>query len=424
MKILVVGSGGREHAICWALEQTSHDKPELFCAPGNGGIAQVAECVAIKADEQVNLASFVEKSGIDLTVVGPEAPLADGLVDVFEQRGLRIVGPASAAARLESSKAFAKDFMRRHSIPTARHRVATSFAEARAVLNSGEFGDASSTVVIKADGLAAGKGVFVAANRNEGLAAVDDLSRGAAGAEAARRIVIEEALTGPEVSVLLFSDGQDYRLMPAARDHKRIGENDTGPNTGGMGTITDAAIIDPSVLENVTRDIVEPTLKGCRDEGFPFRGILFIGLMLTPAGPKVLEYNVRFGDPEAQSILVRLNTDLAKIFDAMSTGRLGELTIDWSPESSACVVLAARGYPGRPHTGTIIAGIEGAAAHEQVVVFHAATATSGGNFVTAGGRVLGVTATGPRLEVALERCYRAIGEIHWDGMQYRRDIGR
>ena len=424
MKILVVGSGGREHAICWALQQTSHDQVELFCAPGNGGIAQVAQCVAIKADDCENLASFVEKSAIDLTVVGPEAPLADGLVDVFEQRGLRIVGPTSAAARLESSKAFAKDFMRRHSIPTARYRVATSFSQAKDVLDSGEFGDASNTVVVKADGLAAGKGVFVAANRHEAMVAVDDLSKGSAGPDAARRIVIEEALTGPEVSVLLFSDGQDYRLMPAARDHKRIGENDTGPNTGGMGTITDAAIIEPSVLESVTRDIVEPTLKGCRDEGFPFRGILFIGLMLTPDGPKVLEYNVRFGDPETQSILVRLKTDLAKIFDAMSAGRLGGLTIDWSPDASACVVLAARGYPGRPDTGTRIEGIEGAAAREHVVVFHAATARSESNFLTAGGRVLGVTATGPRLEVALERCYGAVGEIHWDGMQYRRDIGR
>ena len=357
-------------------------------------------------------------------MVGPEAPLAEGIVELFEQRGLKIVGPTSAAARLESSKAFAKDFMRRHSIPTARYRVATRFDEAKQILNSGEFGDAGNRFVIKADGLAAGKGVFVAADRPQALIAVDELRNGAAGPEAARKIVIEEALTGPEVSVLLFSDGKHYRLMPAARDHKRIGERDTGPNAGGMGTITDASIIDPTALDRVTREIIEPTLQGCLDEGFPFRGILFIGLMLTPGGPKVLEYNVRFGDPETQSILVRLQTNLAEIFAAMSTGGLGKLTIDWSPDASACVVLAARGYPGRPDTGTMIEGIERAAQHEAVVVFHAATTAAGGNWLTAGGRVLGVTATGPHLDVALKRCYGAVSEINWDGMQYRRDIGR
>src|SRR5262252_5397892 len=378
MKILVVGSGGREHAICWALRHTSSDRLELFCAPGNPGIAQVAKCVAIKADDCESLASFAESSTVDLTVVGPEVPLAQGLVDVFARRGLQIVGPVQAAARLESSKAFAKDFMRRHSIPTSHYRVAASFAEAEEILKSGNFGDAGNRFVIKADGLAAGKGVFVAADRPQALIAVDELRNGAAGPEAARKIVIEEALTGPEVSVLLFSDGRDYRLMPAARDHKRIGENDTGPNTGGMGTITDAGVIDSSTLDRVAREIIEPTLAGCRDEGFPFRGILFIGLMLTPEGPRVLEYNVRFGDPETQSILVRLKTSLAQIFAAISAGRLGGLTIEWSPDASACVVLAARGYPGRPETGTKIEGIERAEQHEHVVVFHAATAASGG----------------------------------------------
>src|SRR5215831_1509574 len=424
MKILIVGSGGREHAICWALKHTSTDAAELFCASGNAGIAQVAQCVAVKADDREGLAEFAETSGIDLTVVGPEAPLAQGLVDVFEQRGLKIIGPTTAAARLESSKAFAKDFMRRHSIPTSRYLVATSFNEATQILNSGEFGDLNHSVVIKADGLAAGKGVFVAVNRQQAFAAVDELAKGAAGPDAARKIVIEEALTGPEVSVLLFSDGENYQLMPAARDHKRIGENDTGPNTGGMGTITDANIIDGATLDRATREIVEPTLAGCRAEGFPFRGILFVGLMLTSDGPKVLEYNVRFGDPETQSILVRLKTNLAQIFAAMSAKRLGDLTIDWLPDASACVVLAARGYPGEPETGTRIEGLKRAAQHNGVVIFHAATAGLDGDWVTAGGRVLGVTATGARLDAALERCYRAVGEIHWDGMQYRRDIGR
>jgi phosphoribosylamine--glycine ligase len=424
MKILVIGSGGREHAICWALQRISSERLQLFCAPGNAGIAQLAERVPINVNDGAALASFAEASKIDLTMVGPEAPLAAGLVDMFEGRGLKVVGPRSEAARLESSKAFAKDFMARHAIPTARYRVATSVDEAAAILNSGEFGDQNSSVVIKADGLAAGKGVFIPSDREEAFAALVELKSGVVGVEAARKILIEERLTGPEVSVLLFSDGKDYRLMPAARDHKRVGENDTGPNTGGMGSITDASIIDSVTLGRVVRESVEPTLQGCRDEGFPFRGILFIGLMLTPDGPRVLEYNVRFGDPETQAILVRLKTDLAKIFAAISEGKLGDKSIEWSPESSACVVLAARGYPAKAETGATIHGLEGIEQRHDVHVFHAATSRANDEWLTAGGRVLGVTATGENLEVALSRCYGAVGEIQWDGMQYRRDIGR
>jgi phosphoribosylamine--glycine ligase len=424
MKILVIGSGGREHAICWALQRTSSERRQLFCAPGNAGIAQIAECVPINVNDGAALASFAEASKIDLTMVGPEAPLAAGLVDTFEGRGLKVVGPRSDAARLESSKAFAKDFMARHAIPTARYRVATSVDEAAAILNSGEFGDRDSSVVIKADGLAAGKGVFIPSDREEAFAALEELRSGVVGVEAARKILIEERLAGPEVSVLLFSDGKDYRLMPAARDHKRIGENDTGPNTGGMGSISDSSIIDSVTLGRVVSEIVEPTLQGCRDEGFPFRGILFIGLMLTPEGPSVLEYNVRFGDPETQAILVRLKTDLARIFTAISEGKLGDLSIEWSPESSACVVLAARGYPAKAETGATIHGLEGIEQRQDVHVFHAATSRANGEWLTNGGRVLGVTATGANLEAALSRCYGAVGEIQWDGMQYRRDIGR
>ena len=423
MKILVVGSGGREHAICWALQRTSSERLQLFCAPGNAGIAQIADCVPVDINDRDGLASFAQASGIDLTMVGPEAPLAAGLVDTFEDRGLKVVGPRSEAARLESSKAFAKDFMARHSIPTAGYRVATSVDESEEILKSGEFGGQRAAVVIKADGLAAGKGVFVASDRGEAFAALDELKSGVVGAEAARRIVIEERLTGPEVSVLLFSDGKDYRLMPAARDHKRIGENDTGPNTGGMGSITDPGILDSATLDQVVREIVEPTMRGCRDEGFPFRGILFIGLMLTPDGPRVLEYNVRFGDPETQAILVRLKTDLAKIFAAISERRLGQLDIEWSRDSSACVVLAARGYPSKAETGATIHGLDRVEQQPDIHVFHAATSRAGGQWLTAGGRVLGVTATGENLEVALSRCYRAVSEIQWDGLQYRRDIG-
>jgi phosphoribosylamine---glycine ligase len=279
---------------------------------------------------------------------------------------------------------------------------------------------------VKADGLAAGKGVIIAASRAEALGAVRELMSGdTISPEAARRIVIEEALSGPEASLLLFSDGKDFRLMPAARDHKRVGENDTGPNTGGMGSITDPSVLDRVTLDRVVREIVEPTLQGARDEGFPFRGVLFIGLMLTPDGPSVLEYNVRFGDPETQAIMVRLQSDLAEVFEAINEERLGRLEVNWSEEPSACVVLAARGYPAKPETGASIEGLEVAARRNDAVVFHAATSRGvKGEWLTAGGRVMSVTATGQTLALALSRCYQAVGDIHWDGIHYRCDIGQ
>ncbi|MGZ5436777.1 MAG: phosphoribosylamine--glycine ligase [Pyrinomonadaceae bacterium] len=422
MRILVVGSGGREHALVWALKKTSSRPTEIFCAPGNAGIAEIAQCVAIGATDVGALADYAQREHIDLTMIGPEASLAEGVVDEFERRGLRIVGPIREAARLETSKVFAKDFMQRHGIPTARYRVAASADEAIKILRSGDLGNESSPVVVKADGLAAGKGVVVARSRDEAEKALADL---VALGSAAEHILIEEALTGPEASVLLFSDGKDFRLMPAARDHKRVGEGDTGPNTGGMGSITDASVIDYGTLKKVVRQIIDPTLRGALTEGFPFRGILFIGLMLTSAGPRVLEYNVRFGDPETQAILIRLQTDLSAIFEAIIDRRLGELDVQWSNDSSACVVLAARGYPGKPETGTVIEGLDRAAQHENVGIFHAATSRgSNAEWLTAGGRVLGLTATGETLDAALSRCYAAVDDIHWDGMHYRRDIGR
>jgi phosphoribosylamine--glycine ligase len=426
MNILVIGSGGREHALCWALGKSSRPALNLFCAPGNAGIAQLAECVGIDATAVSSLVEFAEEKRIDLTVVGGEAPLAAGIVDEFERRGLTIAGASREAARLESSKAFAKDFMARHHVPTARYRVADSANGAREILRSGEFGAEDAPVVIKADGLAAGKGVVVARSRAEAESAVEDMmERGSVGSEAARRVVIEEALEGHEASLLLFAGGRDYALMPAARDHKRVGENDTGPNTGGMGAITAPTVLDEAMLRRVVREIVEPTLAGAHAEGFPFRGVLFIGLMLTNAGPRVLEYNVRFGDPEAQAILVRLQTDLVDLFEAVARGRLRGVRVEWTNESSACVVLAARGYPGRPETGARIEGLERAARHERVQIFHAGTSRSAeGEWLTAGGRVLGVTATGATLDRALSRCYDAVSEIHWEGMHYRRDIGR
>jgi phosphoribosylamine--glycine ligase len=423
MKILVVGSGGREHAICWAIKKSRHN-PQIYCAPGNAGIAEIARCVDISATEIQKLAEFAVENSIDLTIVGGETALAAGIVDEFESKNLKIVGANRKAAQLEASKVFAKDFMTRHKIPTAGYKIADSATEALKILQSGAFGDAGSPVVVKADGLAAGKGVVVAKNRKEAeqaVAEMDDL----VGAEAASLILLEETLIGREVSLLLFADGKDFALMPPARDHKRIGEGDTGANTGGMGTITDKNLLNENQTQEIIEKIVKPTLSGAAAEGYPFRGILFLGLMMTDAGAQVLEYNVRFGDPETQSILIRLNSDLIEICQAIVEGKLSETAVEFSDESSACVVLAARNYPANPKTGDIIRGLENAKSRENAVVFHAGTARNeNGDFVTAGGRVLGVTSTGKDLENALQNAYSATNEISWNGMQYRRDIGK
>ena len=426
MKVLVIGSGGREHAILWALKQTSKVDLDLYCAPGNGGISELAECIPISPGDHASLIEFAADRGIDLTVVGPEGPLAEGIVDDFERAGLKIVGPTSGAARLESSKAFAKDFMRRHDIPTAEYAVANSQEKALFELRSGRFGAVDSAVVVKADGLAAGKGVVVAASRAEAEKAVEDLAGGLlVDQQAARQILIEEALEGKEVSILLFADGNDYALMPPARDHKRIGENDSGPNTGGMGAITDPSVVDDQTLNRIVQEIVEPTLAGARADGFPFRGILFIGLMLTSDGPKVLEYNVRFGDPETQAILIRLESDLFQIFQAIIDGSLRDLGVEWKNQPSACVVAASAGYPGSYQTGQPISGLAELEGNESLQVFHAGTTkSSSGSFVTAGGRVLGITAASTTLQKALADCYRTLDNVKWEGMQYRRDIGQ
>jgi phosphoribosylamine--glycine ligase len=426
MKVLVIGSGGREHALCWALRRGAKGKRlRLFCAPGNAGIAEVAECVPLGATDVPALADFAESRHVELTIPGGEAPLAAGLSDEFTRRGLAVAGPTREAARLESSKAFAKEFMRRHGVPTAHHRVASSVREAREILRGGEFGAATGPVVVKADGLAAGKGVVVAHTHAEAESSVVEMMEGGrVGGEAAGRVVIEEALAGREASLLLWTDGRDYRLMPPARDHKRVGENDTGPNTGGMGAVTAPDVLDEETLRRVVLEAVEPTLEGLRADGIDFRGVLFIGLMLTREGPRVLEYNVRFGDPETQAIMLRLRSDLFEIFDAVARGRMGELDVEWSGDASACVVLAARGYPERPETGARIIGLEAASAVPAVQIFHAGTSRGeDGSLRTAGGRVLGVTATGETLDHALARCYESASRIHWEGIHYRRDIG-
>jgi phosphoribosylamine--glycine ligase len=422
-KVLIVGSGGREHAISWALRKTSQEPVQIFCVPGNTGIAELAETPNVPLNDYAALAEFVDDQGIDLTFVGPEAPLVAGIVDHFTSRGLRIVGPTAAASRLEGSKIFAKDFMARHNIPTASYRAAETPVEALECLRKGQFG--IGPVVIKADGLAAGKGVVVAQDRAEAEQAIEDLMvHHLAGRDAAQRVVIEEALTGKEASLLVFADGRDYALMPAARDHKRIGENDTGPNTGGMGTITNTSVLDKLTQDRVVTEIVEPTLAGAREEGFPFKGVLFLGLMLTEDGPKLLEYNVRFGDPETQAILVRLETDLVSIFDAMYNGPLGSLKVQWSEGASACVVAANKGYPGKYESGSVIEGLDDVSV-DSVQVFHAGTSRDlSGRIIATGGRVLGVTARAERLSDALTLCYGALEKIHWPGIQFRRDIGR
>jgi len=422
MNILVVGSGGREHAICHTFAKSTRVS-KLFCAPGNAGIAAIAECVPLGADDIEALSAFAADNLIDLTFVGGESPLALGIVDLFESRGLRIIGASKKAAELEASKAFAKDFMKRHGVPTAEYAVAGSAAEAVSILESSKFGVPDSPVVVKADGLAAGKGVVVAANRAEAVAAIDDLEE-IAGKEAAARIVLEECLTGREVSLLMFADGENFALMPPTRDHKRLNEGDTGPNTGGMGTITDASLLSGDQLARITEMIIRPTLQGCIAEGFPFRGVLFLGLMITRQGPKLLEYNVRFGDPETQSILVRLETDLVGICEAMLEGKLDQGHIEWKSGNSATVILAAAGYPQNPRKGDVVEGLQRAASVPGVTIFHAGTALDGGRLITSGGRVLGITAAGDTLESALKQVYSAVKLVSWDGMQFRSDIGK
>ncbi len=425
MKILVIGSGGREHAIIWSIKR-SCKKTEVFCASGNAGISEIAECVEIDPTDVESLADFAEKNKIDLSFVGGETSLALGVVDEFEKRGLKIVGATQAAARLESSKAFAKDFMKRHQIPTAIYETANSVADAIDILNKGSFGDEYSPVVIKADGLAAGKGVVVASNRNEAFEAINAMASGKLiNAAAAEKIVLEECLVGREVSVLMFADGENFALMPPAKDHKRIGEHNTGANTGGMGTITDPTLLSVEEKRFLIDKIIKPTLEGCKQEGFPFKGILFLGLMMTADGAKLLEYNVRFGDPETQAILVNLQTDFIDICEAIINQKLDKTTIEWREGYSACVVLAAKNYPRTPTKGDPIHGLEIAGKHENVVIFHAGTSKSdNGDIITDGGRVLAVTAIADKLSNALHRSYKTVNEISWDGMQHRRDIGK
>jgi len=417
MKILVIGSGGREHALTWKLRE-SLNMDEIYCAPGNAGIAQEGECVPVDVAQPQAILEVARQIKADLTVIGPEAPLVAGVVDDFERAGLWIVGPTKAAARLEGSKVFAKQFMQRQAIPTARFVVAEAFEDAVKAL--GGFG---LPVVVKADGLAAGKGVVVAKTREEAEKALDEFMRQKTLGAAGERVVIEECLRGEEMSFIVLTDGRAILPLALTQDHKAVFDNDQGPNTGGMGAYSDDSILDERTRDTVLRWIVAPTLAGMAAEGSPFRGFLYVGLMMTAEGPKVLEYNVRLGDPEAQPILMRLRSDLVDLFKGIREGQLAAVEARWSPNPSVCVVLASKGYPGKPEVGKVITGYEAAEAQGGVKVFHAGTVFRERQLLTAGGRVLGVTATGADLPGAIERAYTAVAKIHFEGMHYRRDIG-
>lgn len=418
MRILVIGSGGREHALVWKLASSPHTS-ELYCSPGNAGIGEAATCLPGNANDPAALANLAESIQAELTVVGPEAPLVAGVAEAFRARGLRVVGPTAAAARLEGSKIFAKQFTTRHSIPTARFVACDSPEMARDALRK-QF---QFPVVVKADGLAAGKGVRIASDQAEFESAINEMMVERVFGEAGSRLLLEECLVGREASVMIFTDGRDHKMIVPAQDHKRVYDGDQGPNTGGMGSFSTPELIDDSTLARVSSRIIEPTLAGMAAEGNPFSGVLYAGLMLTSEGPKLIEYNARLGDPETQAVLVRLESDLVEIFDAVTGRRIGSTSIEWSDESSVCVVAASGGYPGAFEKGKPITGLDEATAVEGVVVFHSGTVGNEQHeFNTSGGRVLAVTARAKGLEKARAKAYEAINFIKFEGIHYRKDI--
>lgn len=417
MKILVVGSGGREHAIVWKLAQ-SPLADEIYCAPGNAGIADLAECVNIPADDVDTLLEFAQAEGIGLTVVGPEAPLAAGIVDKFTAAGLKIFGPSQKAAMIEGSKALAKEIMEKYNIPTAKYAAFTDKEVALAYLDANP-----APIVVKADGLAAGKGVVVAMTTAEAKEAVESMLSGNAFGEAGARVVIEEYLEGEEVSVLAFSDGKTVLPMVSAQDHKRVFDDDKGPNTGGMGAYSPAPIYTPQLAEQVVQQVLQPAVDGLRQEGRLYKGVLYAGLMLTKQGVKVLEFNARFGDPETQAVLMRLQSDLVEIMLAVIDESLHEHELSWIEDAAVCVVMASGGYPGSYAKGQPISGLEHAAELSDTVVFHAGTKFSAQQVVSDGGRVLGVTACAPSIKEAIDKAYAAVDLISWSDCFCRRDIG-
>jgi phosphoribosylamine--glycine ligase len=416
MKVLIVGGGGREHAIAWKLAQ-SQKVDKIYCTPGNAGIASIAECIEVAVDDFAALLDFVKYEWIDLTIVGPEDPLSKGIVDIFEKEGRRILGPAKAAARLESSKIFSKDFMKRHRIPTADYRVFSSYIHAEDHVRM-----MGAPIVIKADGLAAGKGVFVSSTVEDAIDALRLIMKEKAFGEAGEHVVVEQCLEGEEASFMVFTDGDTIVPMGSSQDHKRISDGDMGPNTGGMGAYSPAPIITPEFEKRIVDTIMRPVIDGLKAEGMKYKGILYAGLMIKDNIPSVLEFNCRLGDPETQPVLSRLSTDLLDICLAITDGRLSEIDVEWKPESAVCVVLASKGYPGNYEKGEVIKGLDEANMVEGAMVFHAGTAFRNSDIVTNGGRVLGVTATGPDIRAARDLAYKAVDKISFDGMQYRRDI--
>ena len=417
MKILIIGSGGREHALAWKLAQSPR-VTKIYCAPGNAGTARLGENVSIDAGDFPSLAAFATREGVGLTVVGPDDALAGGIVDLFEREGLRIFGPRAEAARLESSKIFAKDFMRRHGIPTAEFREFSDSLEAHAWCRGAKY-----PLVVKADGLALGKGVVVAENPLEAAMAIHRAMDLGVFGESGHKIVVEECLRGVECSIHALVDGSGYCLFPDAKDHKRAFDGNQGPNTGGMGTISPSGTLDPALLERVKVEVLDRFVAGIKADGIAFRGMLFPGLMLTESGPKVLEFNCRFGDPETQVLVRRLRSDLLDLLEACVDDAVGAQRPDWDERAAVCVILASRGYPGAYEKGKTIDGLEEAEGLTDVVVFHAGTKRDGERVVTNGGRVLGVSALGSDLASARERAYRAADRIHFDQMQRREDIG-
>ncbi len=424
MKLLVIGSGGREHALVWKLAQSPH-VTQMWCAPGNAGIAQerlakngaLVECESIGAEDLPRLLAFAQEKRADLTVVGPDNPLALGIVDLFQKSGLRIWGPNQKAAQFESSKAFSQRFMEQHGIPTARACVTNYPKGAKEVAAS-----LGGRCVVKADGLALGKGVLICRSQAEAERAIDEILVKKAFGAAGRRIVIQELLEGTEISLHALCDGETAKLFPTSQDHKRALDGDQGPNTGGMGTYSPTPFLNETALAEVRKKILEPWLRGCAAEGIDYRGILYPGLMLTQDGPKVMEFNARFGDPETQVYLTRLENDLVELLDASVDGTLGRLELKWSATASVCVVMASAGYPGSYAKGKPITGLDEAARLPNTKVFHAGTARQGDQIVTSGGRVLGVTALGKDLKAAQAAAYGAVEKIRFDGAHFRRDI--
>lgn len=415
MKVLVVGSGGREHALCWKIAQ--RPDTEVYVAPGNIGMVDVATLVNIKVDDIAGLVDFAKAEGIDLTVVGPELPLTLGIVDAFQEAGLACFGPNKAAAKLEGSKAFSKELMKKYGIPTAAFDTFTDVEKAKAFVD-----EIGVPCVVKADGLAAGKGVIICMTREEADKAIEDMLTDHAFGDASATIVIEEYMVGPEVSVLAFADGKTVLPMVSAQDHKRIFDGDKGPNTGGMGAYSPAPVYTEALSAEVNKTIIEPTIAAMAAEGTPFTGILYTGLMLTEKGPRVLEYNVRFGDPETQPIMVRMKSDIVALFQACVDGKLDEATLEWHDEAAVCVIMASGGYPASSENGVPIHGLDDIAA-EEAIVFHSGTAEKDGEIVTNGGRVLGVTAKDATIKGAIDKAYAAVEKINFDHMQFRRDIG-